>query len=85
MFSKKKPAPRVVIDQFSSFDSRTFLLAGDLKSQDGLKISGTVRGNVLHKPGSHSLLALSAEGRIDGNVSSFDALIDGTVVGGTGG
>jgi len=81
MFSKKKSTPRVVIDQFSSLICGNLSLAGDLEFEDGLKISGSVRGNVLHKPGTHSLLALSAEGRIDGNVSSFDALIDGTVVG----
>ncbi|HAQ27240.1 MAG TPA: cell shape determination protein CcmA, partial [Pseudomonas sp.] len=73
MFSKKKPAPRVAIDQFSSLISGSLSLVGDVTFEEGLKISGEVCGNVRHKPGTHSLLALSAEGRIEGNVSSYDA------------
>lgn len=80
MFSKKKPM-RVAIDQFSSLISGNVSLVGDMEFEEGLKVSGVVTGNVCHKPGTHSLLALSAEGRIEGNVSSYDALIDGAIVG----
>ncbi|KJH80084.1 polymer-forming cytoskeletal protein [Pseudomonas sp. KSR10] len=80
MFNKKK-AVRVSIDQFSSLISSNVSLIGDMEFEEGLKVSGTVKGNVCHKPGTHSLLALSTDGRIEGNVSSYDALIDGTVVG----
>ncbi len=81
MFNKKKPAPRVTIDQFSSLISDNLSLVGDVTFEEGLKVSGEVRGDVCHKPGTHSLLALSAGGRIEGNVSSYDALIDGTIIG----
>ena len=81
MFDKKKLAPKVAIDQFSSLISGNVSLTGDMAFEDGLKISGTVTGNVRHKPGTHSLLALSIDGRIEGNVSSYDALIDGVIVG----
>ncbi len=81
MFNKKKSVAQVSIDQFSSLISGNLSMVGDLEFEEGLKVSGTVRGNISHKPGTHSLLALSAEGRIEGNVSSYDALIDGTIVG----
>ena len=81
MFNKKKPVARVTIDQFSSLISGNLSLVGDVTFEEGLKVSGEVRGNVRHKAGTHSLLALSAEARIEGNVSSYDALIDGTIVG----
>ncbi|HEY6612622.1 MAG TPA: polymer-forming cytoskeletal protein [Pseudomonas sp.] len=82
MFSnKKKSASRVTIDQFSSLISDNVSMVGDLEFEEGLKVSGVVKGNIIHKPGTHSLLALSAEGCIEGNVSSYDALIDGTIVG----
>lgn len=81
MFSSKKKGPQVSVDKFSSLLSGNVSLVGDLQFQDGLKILGTVKGNVSHKPGAASLLALSAEGRIEGNVSSYDALIDGTIIG----
>jgi len=81
MFNKKKSVPRVVIDQFSSLISGNLSLVGDMEFEEGLKVSGAIRGNVCHKLGTHSLLALSADGRIEGNVSSYDALIDGTIIG----
>lgn len=81
MFSSKKSASRVSIDKFSSLISGNVSMAGDLEFEEGLKVSGVFKGNISHKPGTHSLLALSAEGRIEGNVSSYDALIDGTIVG----
>lgn len=79
--SKKQAVSRVTIDQFSSLISGNMSLVGDVEFEEGLKVSGVIKGNIRHKAGTHSLLALSAEGRIEGNVSSYDALIDGTVVG----
>ena len=82
MFSnKKKQSPQVSIDKFSSLFSSNTTFSGDMEFEDGLKINGLFKGNISHKKGSTSLLALSAEGRIEGNVSSYDALIDGTIVG----
>ncbi|SDR71481.1 bactofilin family protein [Pseudomonas oryzae] len=81
MFSSKKSASKVSIDKFSSLISGNVSMSGDLEFEEGLKISGVFKGNIGHKRGTHSLLALSAEGRIEGNVSSYDALIDGTIVG----
>ena len=80
MFGKKNSVS-VTIDQFSSLVSSNVSLTGDMAFEEGLKISGAVTGNVYHKPGTHSLLALSTEGRIEGNVSSYDALIDGDAYG----
>ncbi|MCC6074727.1 polymer-forming cytoskeletal protein [Pseudomonas sp. GCM10022188] len=81
MFSSKKSASKVSIDKFSSLISGNVSMVGDLEFEEGLKVSGVFKGNISHKQGTHSLLALSAEGRIEGNVSSYDALIDGTIVG----
>lgn len=81
MFNKKKPVSQITVDQFSSLISSNLSLSGDVEFEDGLKVNGTVKGSVQHKAGTRSLLALSAEGRIEGNVSSHDALIDGTIVG----
>jgi cytoskeletal protein CcmA (bactofilin family) len=81
MFSNKKKAPQVAVDKFSSLLSGNLALVGDLEFEEGLKVQGCIKGNVTHKPGTSSLLALGAEGRIEGNVSSYDALIDGTIVG----
>ena len=79
--NKKKQTPQVLIDNFSSLLANNLRFTGNMEFEDGLKINGSVSGNINHKPGSTSLLALSAEARIEGNVSSYDALIDGTIVG----
>ncbi|MEG7361978.1 polymer-forming cytoskeletal protein [Pseudomonas citronellolis] len=79
--SNKKKEPQVAVDRFSSLLSGNLALVGDLEFEEGLKVQGRIQGNVRHKPGTQSLLALGAEGRIEGCVSSYDALIDGTIVG----
>lgn len=81
MFNSKKKGPQVAVDRFSSLLSGNLALVGDLEFEEGLKVQGRIQGNVRHKPGTQSLLALGAEGRIEGCVSSYDALIDGTIVG----
>lgn len=81
MFSSKKPASRLSVSRFSSLIAENLSLSGDMEFEEGLKISGRVRGNVRHKPGSAALLALSAGGCIEGNVSSHDALVDGSIIG----
>ncbi|MDF3934896.1 bactofilin family protein [Pseudomonas citronellolis] len=77
----KKKAPQVAVGSFSSLLSGSLALVGDLEFEEGLKVQGRIHGNVRHKAGTQSLLALGAEGRIEGNVTSYDALIDGTIVG----
>ena len=81
MFRSKKTESRLTVDKFSSLISDNVSMTGDLEFEGGLKVSGVIKGNVTHKQGTSSLLALSAEGRIEGCVSSHDALIDGTIIG----
>jgi len=81
MFRSKKTESRLTVDKFSSLISDNVSMTGDLEFEGGLKVSGVIKGNVTHKPGTGSLLALSAEGRIEGQVSCHDALIDGTIIG----
>ncbi|MDR2853384.1 MAG: polymer-forming cytoskeletal protein [Burkholderiaceae bacterium] len=81
MFGSKKNSSHVSVEKFSSLLAGNTTITGDLEFEGGLKVNGTIKGNVKYKKDSNSLLALSAEGRIEGNIHSYDALIDGTVVG----
>lgn len=81
MFNRKKAAPRPAVNGFSSLIADNLAVQGDLEFSEGLKIDGRVRGSVSFKPGTTSLLALSVNGVVEGDVSSYDALIDGTIVG----
>lgn len=81
MFNRKKAAPRPAGNGFSSLIADNLAVQGDLEFSEGLKIDGRVQGSVSFKPGTTSLLALSVNGVVEGDVSSYDALIDGTIVG----
>ena len=81
MFNRKKAAPRPAVNGFSSLIADNLAVQGDLEFSEGLKVDGRVRGSVRFKPGTTSLLALSVNGVVEGDVRSYDALIDGTIVG----
>lgn len=82
MFSGKKKKPQQIsIQEFSSLMAENVSFVGDMEFEGGLKINGSFKGNIYNKRGSTSLLALSADGKIEGSVRSYDALIDGTIIG----
>lgn len=56
-------------------------LTGDLKFTGGLHIDGVVRGNIIAEAGSDSMLSLSNQGTIEGEIRVPYNIIDGTVVG----
>lgn len=80
MFGKKKDA-FIELTKLSSLVASNVEVTGDLSFVDGLRIDGHVRGNVLSRPGTKSLLVLSDQGCITGNVRSHDAVINGVIVG----
>lgn len=80
MFGKNKDAS-IELTKLSSLIANNVEIAGDLSFVDGIRIDGHVRGNVLSKPGTKSLLVLSEQGSITGDVRSHDAIINGVIVG----
>jgi cytoskeletal protein CcmA (bactofilin family) len=80
MFGKKKDS-FIELTKLSSLVASNVEVSGDLGFVDGLRIDGQVRGNVQSRQGAKSLLVLSDEGCITGNVRSHDAIINGTIVG----
>lgn len=80
MFGKKKDS-FIELTKLSSLIASNIEAVGDISFVDGLRIDGHVRGNVLSRPGAKSLLVLSDQGCITGNVRSHDAIINGVIVG----
>lgn len=80
MFGKKKTSP-IELTKLSSLIAGNMEVMGDVHFLDGLRVDGQIRGNVLPKGGAKSLLVLSDQGSIHGNVSAYDAVINGTIVG----
>ncbi|HSD36338.1 MAG TPA: polymer-forming cytoskeletal protein [Rhodocyclaceae bacterium] len=80
MFGKKKDS-FIELTKLSSLVASNVDVTGDLSFVDGLRIDGQVRGNVQSRQGTKSLLVLSDQGSITGNVRSHDAIINGVIVG----
>ncbi len=58
------------------------VLTGDLTFSGGLRVDGTIRGNVQEQAGSQGTIILGENGRIEGAVGATKiVLIGGTVVG----
>jgi len=54
---------------------------GDLNFSGGLHLDGKVKGNVTSESGSNSVLVVSEQGQISGDVSVPFAVINGTIKG----
>lgn len=57
------------------------VLTGDLTFSGGLRVDGTIRGNVQEQTGSQGTIILGESGRIEGAVSATKIVLIGTVVG----
>jgi cytoskeletal protein CcmA (bactofilin family) len=80
MLGKKKDS-QIELTKLSSLIASNMEVSGDVHFLDGLRVDGHINGNVLSKPGTKSLLVLSDQGSIDGNISAYDAVINGRIVG----
>ena len=57
------------------------VLAGDVTFTGGLHVDGVVKGNIIAEADSSSVLSLSEQGTIEGEVHVPYNIIDGTVIG----
>ena len=78
MFFKNKSKPPSRIDTLIGADTR---IEGDIHFKGGLRIDGSVRGNVSENTGSAGTLVLSEHGRIEGAITVSQAVINGKVIG----
>ena len=80
MFSKKK-TPGIQQAKLATLIAHDVHLKGDLEFSDGLRMDGHITGNVSGRPGEQTLLVVSDQGAITGNVSAYDIVINGTITG----
>ncbi len=75
MFNKKKQPPiRSLIAEGSQID-------GNLSFSDGLRIDGTVVGNISAKADQASILVISEAGRVTGAIAADHIILNGMVRG----
>lgn len=80
MFGKKKDST-IEMTKLSSLIASNMEVNGDVQYVEGLRVDGHIKGNVKAKDGAKSLIVLSDQGSVTGNVSAYDAVINGTIRG----
>ena len=81
MFSSKKDPNNVKLAKLATLVAHNVHISGDLEFSEGLRMDGQVTGNVTGRPGEETLLVVSDQGAIRGNVSAYDVIINGCVTG----
>lgn len=56
-------------------------IIGDMTFSGGLRVDGTIHGNVSEQTGTPSTIILSEHGRIEGSVTAAKIVLNGAVVG----
>jgi cytoskeletal protein CcmA (bactofilin family) len=78
MFFKNRNKPQSRIDTLIGAETR---IEGDIHFTGGLRIDGSVRGNVAESASSPGTLVLSEHGRIEGAITVSRVVINGKVIG----
>ena len=81
MFSSKKDPNSVKLAKLSTLVAHNVHISGDLEFSEGLRMDGQVTGNVTGRSGEETLLVVSDQGAIRGNVSAYDVIINGCITG----
>lgn len=56
-------------------------LEGDIRFSGGLHVDGTIKGNLVAEPGTETVLTVSEQGRIEGDVRVPNLVLNGAVEG----
>ena len=75
MFSSKKDSTGVKMAKLATLVAHNVHISGDLEFSEGLRMDGQVTGNVSGRPGEETLLVVSDQGAIRGNVSAGDVTV----------
>jgi cytoskeletal protein CcmA (bactofilin family) len=78
MFGKKKGFNAARIDTLVGQGTK---ITGDLVFSGGLHVDGTIKGNVIAEEGTTALLILSEFGKIEGEVTVPNMVLNGEIVG----
>ena len=77
MFGRKKLNPGTIDCLIGAGTA----IQGDVRFRGGLRIDGEVRGNVIAEDGAPSMLVLSENARVEGQVRAAHLVINGTIIG----
>ncbi len=78
MFSSKDKGSNTHYDTLISVKTE---ITGDVKFTGGLHIDGVIKGNLVAEAGSGAVVRVSDKGRVEGQVSAPNIIINGKVIG----
>jgi len=78
MFFKNRNRPQSRIDTLIGAETR---IEGDIHFSGGLRVDGSIRGNVSEASSTPGTVVLSEHGRIEGAVTASQLVVNGKVVG----
>lgn len=78
MFQKKPKKPHARIDTLIGAGTT---IVGDITFTGGLRIDGQVTGNVRGIEGSQTMLVISEQARVEGEISVTHLVVNGNVIG----
>ncbi len=78
MFSSKDKGANTHYDTLISVKTE---IVGDVKFTGGLHIDGVVKGNLVAEPGSGAVVRISDKGRVEGQITAPNVIINGRVIG----
>lgn len=81
MFKKDKPRKKKSVNRIDTLIGRHTHIKGDISFSGGLRVDGSVEGNINATGDDSSVLTLSDHGRIDGEVRVPNVIINGEVNG----
>ena len=79
MFERKKPSPPQ--KRIDSLIGAGTTVHGDVTFKGGLRIDGTVEGNVVATDGEPATLVISEQARVEGEIRVSHVVVNGTVLG----
>lgn len=78
MFSSKDKGSNTHYDTLISVKTE---ITGDVKFTGGLHIDGVIKGNLVAEAGSGAVVRVSDKGRVEGQISAPNIIINGKVIG----
>lgn len=78
MFERRKAAPQKRIDSLIGAGT---VVRGDVTFAGGLRIDGTIEGNVASADGQAGTLVVSEQARVNGRIAVSHVVVNGTVNG----
>jgi cytoskeletal protein CcmA (bactofilin family) len=81
MFSKQKTTKARKVTRIDTLIGENTHIKGDVHFSGGLRIDGSVTGNIIADEGEAAMLTLSEKGRVQGEIRVANQLINGSVKG----